>query len=746
MKSTLVSSGVCSILGLALTLSTSVPAWSQGTTFTYQGQLTVGGNPALGGYDFRSRLYDGTGALVAGPITNSAVVVSNGLFTMQLNFGAVFDGNARWLDIGVRSNGVGAFTTLTPRQELTPAPGALFAASAGVALTATTATSVGAGAVNTAGLQSGAVNSAAIADGTIASADLSSALLNSTFWRLAGNAGTTPGANYLGTTDNKPLELKVNSTRALRLEPTTDSPNVIGGFSANYVSNAVGVAIAGGGAGGAANVAVDALQWIPPDYGVVGGGLSNSLLGGRFATIGGGASNSISSLTSYGGPANSSTIGGGERNAIKGHAQGTIGGGGMNLIQMYANYGTIGGGSSNTLAYSTAGTIGGGSQNLLWASQGTIGGGLGNFIGGGDFGPGSAYAAVIGGGAGNIIQGGANESTISGGYSNLVGEVALYATVAGGFKNHIGTVANRSAIGGGSDNTIGISAEYAVIPGGRSNSVGMGASYALAAGRRAKASHPGSFVWADSTDSDFATTGTNQFLVRASGGIGINTPSPDAVLDVYGVRSISATSDGIVNIGNSGSAHVTLDNNEIHARSGSSPASLFINDFGGNIYAGGQLNVVFDSGVGIGTSSLAGYKFYVSGTAYSTGGWSGSDARWKKNVQPVTAALQKVKALQGVTYEWRRDEFPDRGFDDAMQLGFIAQDVERVVPEAVKTDADGYKAIAYEKLTAVLTEGMKEQQHEIDSLKTQNHRLEQTLAELQAVVTKLTQQVNGGAQ
>src|SRR5665213_2494231 len=68
---------------------------------------------------------------VAGPLTNSPLVVTNGLFTVQLDFGGVFDGSARWLDIGVRTNGsAGGFTPLSARREILPAPYALFASTA----------------------------------------------------------------------------------------------------------------------------------------------------------------------------------------------------------------------------------------------------------------------------------------------------------------------------------------------------------------------------------------------------------------------------------------------------------------------------------------------------------------------------------------------------------------------------------------------------------------------------------------
>jgi photosystem II stability/assembly factor-like uncharacterized protein len=105
---------------------------AQGTAFIYQGKLSDGGAPAAGNYDFQFSIYRTTntpGVIFAGPITNSAVAVSNGLFTVSLDFGSnVFFGPPRWLDIGVRTNGSsGAFTTLSPRQPLLPAPYAIFA-------------------------------------------------------------------------------------------------------------------------------------------------------------------------------------------------------------------------------------------------------------------------------------------------------------------------------------------------------------------------------------------------------------------------------------------------------------------------------------------------------------------------------------------------------------------------------------------------------------------------------------------
>jgi hypothetical protein len=112
----------------------SAPA--QGTAFTYQGQLSSSGGPANGNYDLSFALYAaGTGgAPVITPVTNLDTPVTNGLFTVTLNFGSgIFTGGVYWLQIAVQTNEGAGFVTLSPRQQVTPAPYAMYAASAGTA-------------------------------------------------------------------------------------------------------------------------------------------------------------------------------------------------------------------------------------------------------------------------------------------------------------------------------------------------------------------------------------------------------------------------------------------------------------------------------------------------------------------------------------------------------------------------------------------------------------------------------------
>ena len=121
----------------ALCLATGLlPSRAQGTAFTYNGRLNVGGSPANGNYDLRFALCDAvTNGTTIASLTNLATGVSNGLFTVTLDYGNVFNGSNYWLEIAVRTNGGGAFAVLNPRQPILPVPYAIYAADAGSAAT-----------------------------------------------------------------------------------------------------------------------------------------------------------------------------------------------------------------------------------------------------------------------------------------------------------------------------------------------------------------------------------------------------------------------------------------------------------------------------------------------------------------------------------------------------------------------------------------------------------------------------------
>ena len=115
-------------------------------------------------------------------------------------------------------------------------------------------------------------------------------------------------------------------------------------------------------------------------------------------------------------------------------------------------------------------------------------------------------------------------------------------------------------------------------------------------------------------------------------------------------------------------------------------------------------------------------NIYANGDVHATAFHEDSDARYKKKIEPINNAHQLVEQLNGVFFNWKTEEFEHKGFDDSRQIGFIAQEVEAILPELVATDEDGYKSVDYAKITAVLVQAFKEQQTEIEQLKAENEK------------------------
>lgn len=379
-----------------LFLSHSIDRLSaQGTAFTYQGRLDQNGVPYSGSAEFQATLWNassGGTALASNSPLQIVVSVTNGLFVLPLNFGANFPGDDRWLQLEVRTS-IGAFTSLSPRQPLSPTPYAITAGNLSGSLPATqlsgtipptqlpasVVTNNAAGLTLTGNFIGNGANLTGVDAATLGG------ISSAGFWKTNGNAGANPtNGAFLGTTDNLPLEIKVNGQRALRITSGIDptygvSPNLVGGFSGNILSNgAAGGVIGGGGAAAAPN-----------------------RVGNSFATVVGGFGN-----------------------AANGFAATAMG-----------NLATASGGASTAMGSSTL---------------------------------------------------------ASGGASTAMGQ-------------------NSTASGGAS----------------------------TAMGFRAKANHDGTFVWADSQNVDFASTATDQFLLRTAGGVGINTNNPAgaALAVVGGIRT-----------------------------------------------------------------------------------------------------------------------------------------------------------------------------------------------------------------
>jgi len=762
-------------------------ARAQGTAFTYQGQLYSAGNLANGSYDLKLTLYDAVtnGNIVAGPLTNAAVAVSNGLFATVIDFAAAFDGNPYWLRIQVRTNGANIFTTLLPRQPLTPTPYAIFA---------NTASNLS-GTVSFSQMPPGVVTNNAMAltlTGSFSGngagmTNVNAATLNGlapgNFWQIGGN--TISAGQYLGSANNQPVEFWADNQRALRLEPNPvrGAPNVIGGTMLNYVSGAAFGATIGGG--GATNFAGNSYSnTVTANFGTIGGGYGNAVAG-LGATVGGGylntASNQYSAVSAGVGNLASSNyayVGGGQQNTANGLAatvaggQGNlasstnamVGGGNYNLATAWA---TVGGGQSNSAsgifatvaggyvnsASAPAATIAGGNVNTASGVSSTVGGGYGNSahgqnatvaggqsndavdeasvgggslnsadglyatVAGGQQNSASANAVVAGGnnndayGSGSAVGGGGNnaangaDSAIGGGTGNYTDYNALVAVVAGGNNNK--AYGPRSTVGGGDGNIA--QGDSATVPGGFGNlALGNGS---FAAGGFTKAAHDSSFVWSDGSyvggTGYFETTAPRQFLIWASGGVGINlnNPTGDAL-------SIGGT--------------LRLNNNKIYFRGapdqnhgvgyvgqgtsfgGASPDGPVLFGFGGGAL-GTEQNGTEHVALQWTTTSVT-----VNGTFNNN-----SDRHSKENFAPVSAAqvLEKVSRLPVSEWSYKADAA-------TRHIGPMAQDFYSAFN--VGTD---------DKHIAPIDEGGVA----LAAIKGLNEKLEAENAELKARLEKLEQ-------
>jgi len=340
---------------------------------------------------------------------------------------------------------------------------------------------------------------------------------------------------------------------------------------------------------------------------VIGGHSSNSVrIGASSATVsGGGALASPNRVY-----ANRATVGGGTGNVagdgagdVTSGSAATVGGGDINTAS--GNYATVGGGNNNA-ASGSASSVAGGDNNAASGNRATVGGGHKNAA--------SHDYATVGGGDQNTASG--DYATVAGGYDDTAS--GYFAAVGGGFIN-------------------AASGLYATVPGGCRNTAG--GDYSFAAGGRAKADHQGAFVWADSTDADFASTGKDEFSVRATGGVRLRVDTDGGGLrlephpvspNVVAGASANSLATGVYGaaIGGGGYAGAANRVTEIFATVGGGRNNLAGDDAGDvadcwcATVAGGDSNTASGARSFVG----GGYQNLASGAKSTVGGGEGNEA------------------------------------------------------------------------------------------------------------------------
>jgi hypothetical protein len=379
-------------------------------------------------------------------------------------------------------------------------------------------------------------------------------------------------------------------------------------------------------------------------------------------------------------------------------------------------------------------------------------------------------------------------SIIGGHASNSVGDAGSGSFIGGGgtasFPNHAD--GGRSVIAGGSGNA---TRQFAsVVPGGFRNCAGGEKSFA--AGFRAKvraSTNPGgddacadlgsvggvngdqgTFVWADSTNADFVSSGNDQFLIRAGGGMGVGTNAPQTQLhirttvDAPGVefgfnpallvendnpadfftQALFARVSGslgrglVVEASHSTGSTLGIQTSVVSASGraiqASSPAGGYAAFFeGGRVFSQGNV------GIGVANPSFQLHLSQDSAAKPTSNTWTvSSDERLKTDIETLESSLQKLLALRGVSFRWRD---PDTmGGHDGTYAGLIAQNVEQVFPEWVGTDPQGYKTVTVTGFEGLVAEALRELRAEKDAALAE---LAQENAELRAEIAGMREDI-----
>jgi hypothetical protein len=410
---------------------------------------------------------------------------------------------------------------------------------------------------------------------------------------------------------------------------------------------------------------------------------------------------------------------------------------------------TVSGGGSTSLAC-------GASNNMPCINSAT---GSFSTVAGGNFNTANQRDDTVSGGAVNTASGG--ESTVSGGSRNVASQ--QYASVSGGFLNTASGL--YAAVSGGVSNTA--SGVTSVAAGGQGNQAGGDDSFAagfsaVVRDKTAAANATGdngTFVWADdSSSSAFTSSGPHQFLIRAAGGVGINTTAPKTALHVQNgggtgflITPVAGTLATLESDGNAFLSLVTPSTSKggiLFRNPGTLGGGAIVYDTSGSMQfntldatrmtlAGGQL------GIGVFPTPGDGHLIDTSANSafLSTGGtWTNGSSRTFKEAfagVDVGDVLGKVLALPVQTWFYRNSHVEGRhmgpmaeDFANAFGLGADDQHIGTV-------DEGGVAFAAIQGLNAKVDNADKSTTNQITVLKRENDELRATLGELSSRLAKL---------
>ncbi len=329
--------------------------------------------------------------------------------------------------------------------------------------------------------------------------------------------------------------------------------------------------------------------------------------------------------------------------------------------------------------------------------------------------PGVASPNLVSGYEGNTLATASNGQTIAGGgESTKINRVESdFATVGGGRGNRAQGLLSTVS-GGDSNKAYG---EYGSVGGGFSNCAGGDYSWAGGTGARVRDGNDlnggscfagesgdadgdeGVFIWNDhSSDNAFGTssTGPNQFLIRAHGGLALNgTPADDTEMTIFSPQDNQAV-DLVLSPNRSSGESIQLSA-DIGTTGDTNDAAFRIL----------QRNLTGGSNFLLFLRSNRDFSVYADAFKPGGGAWSvSSDARLKQDITPLTGSLDRLLALRGVNFRYR-DDAPKNLVASGPQIGFIAQELEQVFPQWIG-EAEGYKTIGIKGFEALAVEALRD--------------------------------------
>ena len=648
------------VVAFTAILMCATSALAQSSSFTYQGRLTDGGTAANGNYDLQFGLFDSLsgGAQVGSTQSLNTVAVSNGVFTVTLDFGAsAFNGASRFLEISARPTG-GSFTLLSPRQPITSTPYAVRSSSAANADAATNAT-------------------------------------NATTATNATQLGGVAASQYVQTNDSRLSDPR---------PPTPGSSNYIQNSTSSQASsnfNITGNGTAGGTLSG--NLVNATTQYNMNGSRI----LSNSGTDNVFVGVGTGNTGSQNAFVgSKAGSANTT----GFRNAFFGVSAGEANTTGAENAFFGANAGagnTTGGGNAFFGGFAGRVNTTGFANSFFGDAAGQANTTIGNRVGNNNsfFGNNAGFANTTG--AENTFAGsGSGSRTTEGVVNTFLGSGSGQGNVAGFFNVFVGGAAGSNNTGGGGNTVVGSFAD--VGSGNLTNATAIGASARVDA---SNALVLGSINGVGTGNADTK--------------VGIGTTAPSNKLTV--VQSTPSNFAG--NFSTSGNPTGQSFGLVVSAGTDANDISFQArNQAGTNMFI-----VRGDNAVGIGTT-IPDQRLSVNGNAdKSSGGttWAVfSDERLKNVKGRFTPGLKALLQLQPIRFQYRRDNALNlpSGNDE---VGFSAQEVEKVLPEAVSRNKDGYLQLHSDPILWTMLNAIKEQQAQIATLKQVNSALNARLHRLE---------------